>query len=67
IPVGLGLMVAAIRQQQIRYALPASPCLSPYVLFHSWSSAVVALVTRPAELMAVVIGLWLLVLIHFVV
>jgi hypothetical protein len=34
------------------------------VLFHSWSGALVALASRPAEFLAAVIGLWVLVIIQ---
>jgi hypothetical protein len=64
IPVGLTLIVTSIRAERIEYAMPASPCLAPYVLFHSWSSAVVALASRKAEMFTAVIGLWLLVIIR---
>jgi len=59
IPIGLALLVTAIQKRQIAFAMPASPCLSPYVLFHAWSSAVIALVGQPLQLAAVVIGLWI--------
>lgn len=61
IPVGLGLLAAALRQRQMRYAMGAAPCLSPYVLFHSWSGALVAIVHRQFETLVVVAGLWILV------
>lgn len=64
IPVGLGLLVAALRKNEIRYAIAASPCLSPYVLFHSWSGALLAIVHRLPEMIAVFIGLWVLVLLQ---
>lgn len=64
IPIGLGLLWASIRKHEIRFAMAASPCLSPYVLFHSWAGALVALVTLPGEMMIVVIGLWILVIIR---
>jgi hypothetical protein len=65
LPIGLALIVAALRKGQKNYIMPASPCLSPYVLFHSWSSAVVALSAYPAEMVVVVIGLWGVVGIRF--
>lgn len=65
IPVGLGLLVAAIRKQKIEYAMAASPCLSPYVLFHSWVGAVLAIVASVPETIAVVAGLWILVGLRF--
>jgi hypothetical protein len=61
IPVGLGLLVFALRRRQPRAALAASPCLSPYVLFHSWSVAVLAIVNSEPETIAVVVGLWVLI------
>lgn len=64
IPVGLTLIVAAIRQRRVELAMPASPCLSPYVLFHSWSAGLVALSGATVEMVTAVIGLWLLVLVR---
>jgi hypothetical protein len=64
IPVGLALLVAAIRKRHIEYAMAASPTLSPYVLFHSWVGAILAVVASLPELIAVVIGLWILVAIQ---
>lgn len=64
IPVGLALMAAAIRKRQAEYALAASPCLSPYVLLHSWAGALAALARLPVEMTAAVAGLWILVLIR---
>jgi len=64
IPVGLGLLWASLRKREIRYAMAASPCLSPYVLFHSWAGALVTLVTLPGEMLAAVVGLWILVIIQ---
>lgn len=64
IPVGLALLVAALRSRRKEYALAASPCLSPYVLFHSWSGALVALVASQVEFLAAVASLWVLVIIR---
>ncbi len=64
IPVGLVLLVAALRKREIRYAMAASPCLSPYVLLHAWSGALVALVASQVEMIAAVIGLWVLVILR---
>ena len=41
--------------------MAASPCLSPYVLFHSWPGAVAAFLVLPGETLAAVVGLWVLV------
>ncbi len=61
IPVGLALTVAALRRRDKRYAMGASPCLSPYVLFHAWSGALAALAANTPKMVAAVAGLWLLV------
>jgi len=65
IPVGLALLIASIRKCKIEYAMGASPCLSPYVLFHSWVGALLAIVSSLPETLAAVAGLWLLVFIRF--
>lgn len=65
IPVGLALFVTAIRKQKIEYAMAASPCLSPYVLFYSWSGALLAIISSVPETIAAVIGLWILVGIRY--
>jgi len=64
IPVGFALLVAAIRKREKRFAMAASPALSPYVLFHSWSGALAALLPAQPEMLAAVIGLWVLVIIR---
>jgi hypothetical protein len=61
IPIGLVLLVAAFRSRRVEPAMVASPCLSPYVLLHTWSGALAALVTRERELLAAVAGLWIVV------
>jgi len=61
IPVGLALIVATFRKCEARYVMPASLCLSPYVMFHSWVVGLLALSEHTLELAAAVIGLWILV------
>jgi hypothetical protein len=58
IPVGLALVVAAVRLRKKELAMAAAPCLSPYVLLHSWVGAVIALATQPWEMLGAVVGLW---------
>ena len=65
IPVGLALMVAALRVRRKELAMAAAPCLSPYVVFHSWAIALAAIVSLPLETVAAVIGLWLLLAIRW--
>lgn len=64
LPVGLALLVTAVRLRQIRYAFGAAPCLSPYVLLHAWSGALLALAPAQMELLAAVAGLWVVVIIR---
>ncbi len=61
IPVGLALTVQALRTRQVRWALPASVCLSPYVLFHSYSAPLLALTKNTPAMVAAVIGLWIVI------
>lgn len=64
IPLGLALMVASFRKRDLRYAMAASPCLSPYVLFSSWVGALASVLQEPAEALAAVVGLWVLVVLR---
>jgi hypothetical protein len=66
LPVGLTLFVAALRRRRMQYAMAAGPCLSPYVLFHAWSGALVALAGATTEMVTAVAGLWALILIRAV-
>jgi hypothetical protein len=61
IPLGLVLVVAALRRRKIEYAMAAAPCLSPYVLFHSWVGVLMAVVASTPETIAAVVGLWILI------
>jgi hypothetical protein len=66
IPVGLALFVTAVRKRKIEYAMAASPCLSPYLLFYSWGGALLAIISSVPETVAAVIGLWILVALRYV-
>lgn len=65
LPIGLALTVAAIRKNEIRYSMIASPMLSPYLLLHSWIGAFLALAPKPYEAAAAVIGMWIVVALRF--
>lgn len=65
LPVGLVLMVVAYRKQDIHYAMGASPCFAPYILFHSWVIALYAIIRSTTETIVAVAGLWILVLIRY--
>ena len=60
LPIGLALLVTAIRKQNISYAIAASPCFSPYLLTHSWIGPLIALAPLTPELIATTSGFWLL-------
>lgn len=60
LPVGLGLMAASILKQDLRYAISASPCFSPYLMFHSWIGPLIAILASTPILASAVIGLWIL-------
>lgn len=64
IPVGLALLVAALRKNRIQFAMGASPRLSPYVLLHSWVGALLAIIHSLPKTVAAVVGLWIVVLIQ---
>ncbi len=59
IPVGLALLAGALRARKSQPAMAAAPCLSPYLVMHSWVTALVAILDRPVELTAAVVGLWI--------
>lgn len=60
LPIGFALMVAAMRMNDIRFALAASPCFFPVLTPQCWIAPMLALVTMPAELFAASIGVWLM-------
>jgi hypothetical protein len=64
LPLGMTLLVTAIRKKDIRYSMPAGPCLSPYALFHSWIAALAPLLSHNLETIVAVIGLWGMVIIQ---
>lgn len=64
IPLGLTLLVTAIRKNDIRYAMGASPALSLHVIFHSWVIVLLAIISSTPEIVVAVIGLWILVAIR---
>lgn len=64
IPAGLVLLVTAVRTRHAEFSMGASPLLSPYVLFHSYVGALLALSSLQWETMTAVIGLWILIVIQ---
>lgn len=66
VPFGLALLYLALRKRQAEYTMPAAPCLSPYVLFHSWSGALISLVKAPRWLALIVGALWIIIVARLV-
>lgn len=64
IPIGLALIVVAIRKKAVKPAMAASPFLSPYLAFHSWSGPLVALSGDQLAMGAAVAGLWIAVILR---
>jgi hypothetical protein len=58
IPVAICLMVLALRHKEIRYSIAASPCFSPYVLFHSWAGVMGTVLSDTWLSLAAFAGLW---------
>lgn len=58
IPIGLVLLWKSIKLREMRYAMVASPFLSPYVAGHSWSIVLVGLLPG-FEAVIASIGTWI--------
>lgn len=62
VPVGILLLAIAIYKRRAEWAFGASPCLSPYALFHVWNALLVAILKQPWVLASIVALLWILVI-----
>lgn len=65
LPLGMVLLVTAIRKRQLAYAMGASPCFAPYIWLHSWVVAIFAIIQSTPETVAAVVGLWVLVVLRW--
>jgi hypothetical protein len=63
IPIGIVLILSAIRKQKSGLAISASPFLSPYLAMHSWGVAVLGLLPDNYLCVGGVIGLWVWILV----
>jgi hypothetical protein len=59
IPIGLALTVRAVRERSLRLSILASPLVSPYLQPGSWAVPMLGLLPSQIEMIAAVIGLWL--------
>jgi hypothetical protein len=64
IPIGLGLIVASLRKRKIEFAMAAGPCLSPYLMFPSWVSAIAATLTSTPEALVAIAGTWIFIILR---
>jgi hypothetical protein len=60
LPLGLTLLVAALRKRELRFSIATGPCLSPYVMITSWGAPFLAIASFTPELIAAVVGAWIL-------
>jgi hypothetical protein len=59
IPIGLALLIIALRQRKLAPAMIASPLLSPYLVPHSWSIVLFGLLPGQALVVIASMGSWL--------
>jgi hypothetical protein len=59
IPLGVALLVVALRQRNLRAAMGAGPCLSPFLSYHSLSVVLLGLVTFDRIAVAMCVLSWL--------
>jgi len=64
IPIGVVLLIIAIRKNQKNLSMISTPLLAPYINFHSWAIALLGLNNRPLEMIAAVLTLWVLQLLN---
>jgi hypothetical protein len=62
IPPGLVLFALSLVRREGRWAMIAAPLLTPYMLLHSYSIVLLAIVHRTKLLAVIVAGLWLVAL-----
>jgi len=64
LPIGLVLLYRSIKKREINAAIAASPCLTPYLLMHSYVGLFIAFCQYTAETVIAVAGLWVVVIIR---
>lgn len=58
IPLGIFLLIQGLRKHSMPTVIPASLCLSPYAMFHSWAAALLAFSRHPKIMVTVSIATW---------
>lgn len=64
--IGIWLLYKAIKSDQARTAIAASPFLSPYALQYTWAAVLVGAIHAPLELLIISLGLWIPVALRFI-
>lgn len=65
LPLGLLLLAAGIYQRERRFAISASPFLSPHVVFHSYAVVLAGILPSTRYTILAVLGLWIWVAVRF--
>lgn len=60
VPEGLALLLYALRTRNIKWSIPASPLLAPYVAFYSWPAALLGIVDNEWLMVPAVMSMWIL-------
>ncbi len=60
IPIGLAILIRAIRQQKANNAILSSPMLAPYLAPHGWGVALLGLSPSVVELIVASVSIWVL-------
>lgn len=63
IPIGIALIIKAIRLHKERFSIIAGPFFSPYVGVHSWSIPLLAILPNKWETLGFSLGTWIVCLI----
>ena len=65
LPLGVLLLAAAMYKRERRFAISASPFLSPHVIFHSYAAVLAGILPSQRFTILAVIGLWVWVAVRF--
>jgi hypothetical protein len=60
IPIGIFMLLSAVRFKRAHLAIAASPFLSPYLAPHGWSATLLGISPLQFETIVAVLGIWIL-------
>ena len=64
IPIGLCLIVASLRKRNMKFAMAATPCLTPYIMFPSWVGVIGAILSSAPEAITAILGTWIFIILR---